>query len=64
MFAVMVVWENIESWAQLHAKQSIFRAYVYVPDEEDDHSGARFDLCTVYGHIHQHRIFYKHNHWD
>ena len=23
--------------------------------EEGDHSGARFDLCTVYGHIHQQR---------
>ena len=22
--------------------------------EKGDHSGARFDLCTVYGHIHQH----------
>ena len=21
--------------------------------EKGDHSGARFDLCTVYGHIHQ-----------
>ena len=23
-----------------------------------DHSGARFDLCTVYGHIHQHFLVF------